>query len=216
MLAIGMAGFDPSDRLESTPWRGVVETCDGPGRPASGVFLHLSLETFGEFIGSQRWRCPAALRLDANCHGLSLWEGQRQRDDRWLFLFCGWAPTFGLMLALSWRQKSGQLGGARPISRRLSPPWPLCGIDGGRYGRGRAPAPGDRCRHGDDAGGDDRGAARSRSICPAGNAASADPLARLKGWQSLARAVETLAGQMPQAPFYSAILSESAVSWPSM
>jgi len=30
---------------------------------------------------------------------------------------------------------------------------------------------------------------------------SADPLARLKGWQALARAVETLAVQMPRAPF---------------
>jgi undecaprenyl-diphosphatase len=30
---------------------------------------------------------------------------------------------------------------------------------------------------------------------------SADPLARLKGWQTLATAVETLAAQMPRVPF---------------
>ena len=71
-----------------------------------GLALQLSLDTFGEFLGSQALALsPLLFSWMLIAMALSLWEGLRQRDDRWLFLFWGWAPTFSLMLALSLRQK---------------------------------------------------------------------------------------------------------------
>ena len=174
MLAIGMAGFSPVIFWNLRHGAVSLKHVMGQADVHQGLALQLSLDTFGEFLGSQ------ALALSPLLFGwmliamaLSLWEGLRQRDDRWLFLFWGWAPTFSLMLALSLRQKV-QANWAAPayitafIAAMAYVVVPMAG------GAGRvveASAAG-RSGPGDSAGvGDDRGVARSRPVRPSGIAA---------------------------------------------
>jgi undecaprenyl-diphosphatase len=204
MLAIGIAGFSPVIIWNLRHGAVSLKHVMGQADVHQGVSLQLSLDTFGEFLGSQ------ALALSPLLFGwmliamaLSLWEGLRQRDDRWLFLFWGWAPTFSLILALSLRQKI-QANWAAPayitsfITATAYVWYRWQAVPAGLWTHlGRAGA----------------GMALMLALGmtlalhdPAlfvrlGLQPSADPLARLKGWQTLARAVEALAGQMPQAPF---------------
>jgi 4-amino-4-deoxy-L-arabinose transferase-like glycosyltransferase len=204
MLAIGLVGFSPviiwNLRHDAVSLKHVMGQAD----VHQGMPLHLSLATFGEFLGSQALALsPLLFSWMLIAMVLSLWEGRRQRDDRWLFLFWGWAPTFILMLALSLRQKV-QANWAAPayITSYIAAMayvwyrWRLVPPGWGRY-LGRAGA------------GMAIMFALGMTIVlhdPAlflrlGLHPGADPLARLKGWQTLARAVETLAAQMPRAPF---------------
>jgi hypothetical protein len=204
MLAIGLVGFSPviiwNLRHGAVSLRHVM----GQAEVYQGATLNPSLETFGEFLGSQALALSPLLFLwMLLAMALSLWEGLRQRDDRWLFLFWGWAPTFILILALSLRQKV-QANWAAPAyitafiaaaayvwyRWRVVPPglWKHLGLAGA--GMVILLALGMTVALHDPA-----------LFARLGLQPSADPLARLKGWQTLARAVETVAGQMPRAPF---------------
>jgi 4-amino-4-deoxy-L-arabinose transferase-like glycosyltransferase len=204
MLAIGMAGFSPVIIWNLRHGAVSLKHVMGQADMHQGVSLHLSLETFGEFLGSQALALsPLLFSWMLIAMALSLWQGLRQRDDRWLFLFWGWAPTFGLMLALSLRQKV-QANWAAPAyitsfiastayvwyRWRAMPAglWKHLGLAGA--GMVILLALGMTAALHDPA-----------LFVRLGLQPSADPLARLKGWQTLARAVETLAVQMPQAPF---------------
>ena len=204
MLAIGIAGFSPV--IIWNLYHGAVSLKHVMGQADvhQGLALQLSLDTFGEFLGSQ------ALALSPLLFGwmliamaLSLWEGLRQRDDRWLFLFWGWAPTFSLMLALSLRQKVQ--------ANWAAPAYITSFIAAMAYVWYRWQAvPAGLWKHLELVGaglvillalGMTAALHDPALFVRLGLQPSADPLARLKGWQTLARAVETLAGQMPKPPF---------------
>jgi undecaprenyl-diphosphatase len=204
MLAIGLAGFTPviiwNLHHEAVSLKHVV----GQATVHQGAPWHSSLETFGEFLGSQ------ALALSPLLFGwmlialaLSLWEGLRQRDERWLFLFWGWAPTFCLMLALSLRQK---------VQANWAAPAYITAIMAATaYAVHRWPTlPQGLCRRlGLVAAGVVIVLALAMTVAlhdPAlfvrlGLQPSADPLARLKGWRALASAVQAAAAEMPRPPF---------------
>jgi undecaprenyl-diphosphatase len=204
MLAIGMAGFSPVIIWNLSHGAVSLKHVMGQADVQQGVALQLSLDTFGEFLGSQ------ALALSPLLFGwmlivmaLSLWEGLRQRDDRWLFLFWGWAPTFSLMLALSLRQKV-QANWAAPAYITA-----FIAATAYVWYRWQAVPAGWR-KHLELAGaglvvllalGMTAALHDPALFVRLGLQPSADPLARLKGWQTLARAVETLAGHMPKPPF---------------
>jgi undecaprenyl-diphosphatase len=169
-----------------------------------GLALQLSLDTFGEFLGSQALALsPLLFAWMLIAMGLSLWEGRRRRDERWLFLFWGWAPTFGLMLALSVRQKV-QANWAAPayltsFIAAVAYVWYRWQV-----------VPAGVWKHLELAGaglvmllafGMTAALHDPALFVRLGLQPNADPLARLKGWQTLARAVEGLAGQMPTPPF---------------
>jgi undecaprenyl-diphosphatase len=135
--------------------------------------------------------------------GMSLWQGLRQRDDRWLFLFWGWAPTFGLMLVLSLRQKV-QANWAAPayitsVMAAMVYLWYRRGaVYSGVWQRLWLAGAGmvvmlalgmTLALH-------DPGLFVRWGLEP-----SADPLARLKGWRALAQAVERLREQRSKPPF---------------
>jgi 4-amino-4-deoxy-L-arabinose transferase-like glycosyltransferase len=204
MLAIGLAGFSPViiwnlhyDAVSLKHVMGQVEV-------QRGVPLHLSLETFGEFLGSQALALsPLLFCWMLIAMVMSLWEGLRQRDDRWLFLFWGWAPTFSLMLALSLRQKV-QANWAAPAYITA-----LMATAAYVAHRWRAVPQGVLTRLRPVGAGLMITLALGMTVAlhdptlfvRLGVQPSADPLARLKGWRALARAVETLAAQMPRVPF---------------
>jgi undecaprenyl-diphosphatase len=204
MLAIGLVGFSPviiwnlcHDAVSLKHVMGQVEV-------NQGVPWRLSLETFGEFLGSQAVALsPLLFGAMLIAMAMSLREGLRQRDDRWLFLFWGWAPTFTLMLLLSLRQKvQGNWAAPAYITALMATTAYIA------YRWAKQPL---------------RLLRRLRMVAAGmasvlalgmtvalhdptmfirlGFPASADPLARLKGWRALARSVEALAGQMPQVPF---------------
>ena len=204
MLTIGMAGFSPVIIWNLRHGAVSLKHVMAQAEVHQGVPLQLSLETFGEFLGSQ------ALALSPLFFGwmliaviMSLWQGLRQRDDRWLFLFWGWAPTFGLMLALSLRQKV-QANWAAPayvtsVMAATAYAWYRWGAVHSRgWQRLRLAGVGMVVT-----------LALAMTVAlhdPAlfvrlGLQPSADPLARLKGWRTLARAVEMLRDQRPIAPF---------------
>ena len=204
MLAIGLAGFSPVIIWNWQHGAVSLKHVMGQADVQQGALLHLSLDSFGEFLGSQALALsPLFFSWMLIAIVLSLWEGLRQRDDRWLLLFWGWAPTFILMLGLSLRQKV-QANWAAPAyitaviaatayawyRWRLVPPgfWKRLGLVGG--GMAIMLALGMTAALHDPA-----------LFVRLGLHPSADPLARLKGWQALAQAVESLAAQMPRAPF---------------
>ena len=204
MLAIGLGGFSPviiwNLRHDAVSLLHVMGQAD----VHQGVPLQLSFATFGEFLGSQ------AIALSPLLFGwmliamvLSFRQGRRQRDDRWLFLFWGWAPTFSLMLGLSLRQKV-QANWAAPAYitsfiaatayvwyqwRLVAPGWWRL-VSAAGLGMAIMLALGMTIVLHD-----------PTMFVRLGLHPSADPLARLKGWQTLAKSVETLAAQMPRAPF---------------
>jgi 4-amino-4-deoxy-L-arabinose transferase-like glycosyltransferase len=204
MLTIGLAGFSPviiwNLRHDAVSLKHVI----GQAEVHQQVPLHLSLETFGEFLGSQALALsPLLFSWMLIAMAMSLWEGLRQRDDRWLFLFWGWAPTFILMLALSLRQKV-QANWAAPayitsVMAATAYAWYRWGAVHPRVlQRLRLAGVGMVVM-----------LALGMTVAlhdPAlfvrlGLQPSADPLARLKGWRALARVVETLGDQRPKAPF---------------
>jgi 4-amino-4-deoxy-L-arabinose transferase-like glycosyltransferase len=173
MLVSGMAGFSPVILWNLRHGAVSLKHVMGQADVHQGVSLHLTLETFGEFLGSQALALsPLLFSWMLIAMALSLWEGLRQRDDRWLFLFWGWAPTFSLMLALSLRQKV-QANWAAPayITSFIAATayvwhrWRA--VPAGLWKRAVLAG-----RHGGSAGlGDDRGVARSCPVCSAGIAA---------------------------------------------
>ncbi len=204
MLVIGLIGFSPVIIWNLQHGAVSLKHVMGQAELHQGGAWRLSLETFGEFLGSQ------ALVLSPLCFGwmliaviLSLRDGLRQRDDRWLFLFWGWAPTFTLMLLLSLRQKV-QANWAAPAyltalvasTAYVACQWKM--VHGGRSRQLRLAGAGMTIL-----------LALGMTVAfhdPAlflrlGFPPSADPLGRLKGWRILAGAVEMLTTQMPQPPF---------------
>ena len=125
-----------------------------------GLALQLSLDTFGEFLGSQALALsPLLFAWMLVAMAMSLREGLRQRDDRWLFLFWGWAPTFSLMLVLSLRQKVQANWAAPSLYHRLYRGHGVCLVPmAGSAGRvvaataARRSGPGDSAGVGDDCG----------------------------------------------------------------
>jgi 4-amino-4-deoxy-L-arabinose transferase-like glycosyltransferase len=204
MLAIGLAGFSPVIIWNLGHDAVSLKHVMGQAEVHQGVSLRLSLETFGEFLGSQALALSPLLFIwMLMAMVMSLWEGLRRRDDRWLFLFWAWAPTFILMLALSLRQKVQANWAAPAYITSL--------VATAAYATHRW-----RAGH--------QGLLKRLQLVSAGLVIiltlgmtmalhdptvfvrlglqpSADPLARLKGWRALARAVETLAAKMPRAPF---------------
>src|SRR5262245_30607170 len=201
MLVIGLVGFSPDIiwnlRHDAVSLKHVISQAEVHQEAP----LQLALETLGEFLGSQ------ALALSPLLFGcmlivmaLSLWEGLRQRDERWLFLFWGWAPTFFLMLALSLRQKV-QANWAAPAyitalmatTAYVAYRWEA--VHQGWWKSLRLAGVGIVII-----------LALGMTVAlhdPAlfvrlGLQPSVDPLARLKGWRTLARAIETLAAQRPR------------------
>jgi 4-amino-4-deoxy-L-arabinose transferase-like glycosyltransferase len=204
MLAIGLVGFSPviiwNLHHDAVSLKHVL----GQAEVHQGVPLYLSLGTFGEFLGSQAVALsPLLFGWMLIAMGMSLRAGLRQRDDRWLFLFWGWAPTFTLMLLLSLRQKV-QANWAAPAyitALMATTAYVACQWGAGRRGllrrlRAVAAAMAVLLALGMTVGLHD-----PTMFIRLGFPASADPLVRLKGWRALARAVETLAGQMLEAPF---------------
>ncbi len=204
MLVIALAGFSPvilwNLRHDAVSLKHVM----GQAEVQQGAALHLSLDTFGAFLGSQ------ALALSPLLFGwmlvamiLSLRKGLRQRDDRWLFLFWGWAPTFMLMLLLSLRQKV-QANWAAPayVTALIATMayaacrWRTAPM--GLAGRLRLAGAGMAILL-------SLGTTVALHIptlfTRLGLPPNADPLMRLKGWRALARAVDMLTTQMPQPPF---------------
>jgi undecaprenyl-diphosphatase len=204
MLVVGLLGFSPvilwNLRYGAVSLRHVM----GQAEVHHGVPLHFSLETLGEFLGSQ------ALALSPLLFGwllvamlLSLREGLRRRDDRWLYLFWGWAPTFMLMLLLSLRQKV-QANWAAPAyitALMATVAYFGCRWKMGQMGlwrRVRLAGAGITILLGV---GMTVALHDPTLFIRLGFAPDADPLLRLKGWRELARAVDSLASQMPQPPF---------------
>jgi 4-amino-4-deoxy-L-arabinose transferase-like glycosyltransferase len=204
MLVIGVLGFSPvilwNLRHGAVSLRHVM----GQAEVQQGIPLHLSLETFGEFLGSQ------ALVLSPLLFGWtfvvmvsSLREGLRRHDDRWLYLFWGWAPTFGLMLFLSLRQKV-QANWAAPayITALMATvayvAWRWKAGHTRRWGRIHLAGAGLALLIGL---GMTVALHDPTIFIRLGFPPDADPLGRLKGWRALARAVDTLAAGMPRPPF---------------
>jgi 4-amino-4-deoxy-L-arabinose transferase-like glycosyltransferase len=205
MLAIGLAGFSPVIMWNMRHGAVSLRHVMGQANVSQGVTLPLSLETLGEFIGSQALALsPLLFAGMLIAMGLSLWEGTRRHDERWLFVFWGWAPTFGLILALSLRQKV-QANWAAPAYITA-----FIGTTAYIWQRWRVVRPGLSKALGLVGAGLTIVLALGMTVAlhdPAlfvrlGLQPGADPLARLKGWQTLARAVERLAVQMPRAPFF--------------
>jgi 4-amino-4-deoxy-L-arabinose transferase-like glycosyltransferase len=204
MLAIGLVGFSPVIVWNAQHGAVSLKHLMGQAEVQQGLHLTFSPASCGEFLGSQ------AIVLSPLLFGwmlaAMLWaarQGWRRRDDRWLLLFWGWAPTFGLILLLSLRQKvqanwvapaylTALMGTAAYMAAR----WRLSSERRGRAGW-RA-AVGLACA-----------AALGLTVAfhdptffaRLGLPPDADPLARLKGWRALAAAVDDLAARMPRPPF---------------
>jgi 4-amino-4-deoxy-L-arabinose transferase-like glycosyltransferase len=204
MLIIGFIGFSPvilwNLRHDGVSLKHVM----GQAAGHQGIALRLSLDTFGEFLGSQ------ALALSPLLFGwmliamiLSLREGLRQRDDRWLYLFWGWAPTFLLMLLLSLRQKAQANWAAPSYITAFIATMAYFACQGktvraGLAGRLRLVGAGMAILL---SLGMTVAVHDATLFIQLGFPPNADPLGRLKGWRMLARAVDTLAAQMPKRPF---------------
>jgi hypothetical protein len=204
MLVIGLVGFSPvviwNVRHNAVSLRHVM----GQAAVHRGVAPHLSLDTFGEFLGSQALvLSPLLFVWMLSAMILSLRRGLQQRDDRWLYLFWGWAPTFTLMLSLSLRQKVQ--------ANWAAPAYVTALIATVAYAACRW-----RAVHTGLAGHLRLAGAGMAIVLSAGMTVAlhdpalftrlgfpphADPLVRLKGWRALAGAVEALAAQMPRPPF---------------
>ncbi|HXH09626.1 MAG TPA: glycosyltransferase family 39 protein [Alphaproteobacteria bacterium] len=204
MLAIGAAGFSPVIVWNWQHSAVSLKHVMGQAELQQGFHLDLSLVTFGEFLGSQAViLSPLLFGWMLVAMGLAARQAWRQRDDRWLLLFWGWAPTFTLMLLLSLRQKV-QANWAAPayITAFIGATASIAFV--WRMKR-------------------ERWARRGCLACVGlagllaltltlafhepllfarlGLPASVDPMARLKGWRTLAAAVDALAARMPRPPF---------------
>ncbi len=169
-----------------------------------GLPSSLSLNTLGEFLGSQALVLSPLLfgwMLVGVC--VSLWEGLRKGESRWLFLFWGWAPTFVVILLLSLRQKV-QANWAAPAyitalmaaGAAFADRWRR-----GWNGRQRRMAALAACLAGTLALGMTLALHHPRLFAHLGFPAKSDPTARLRGWRTLGSAVGALAAQMPSPPF---------------
>jgi undecaprenyl-diphosphatase len=202
MLALGLMGFSPviwwNLRHDAVSLKHVM------GQVEVQQAAPLSLATFGEFLGSQAVVLSPLLFVGMLiAMGMSLRQGLQQRDDRWLWLFWGWAPTFTLMLLLSLRQKVQANWAAPAYITALMATTAYVASQWGAVRRGLL-----RALHTMAAGmaillalGMTVALHDPAMFIRLGFPASADPLARLKGWRALAGAVETLAAQMPAGTF---------------
>jgi undecaprenyl-diphosphatase len=177
----------------------------GQAEVERGLQAPLSLENFGEFLGSQALvLSPLLFAWLLVAMGLSLREGVRRGDARWLYLFWAWAPTFTLYLLLSLRQKV-QANWAAPayvtalmaaVAYAAQRWWPAS--KGwrravGTWGSGMAIAL---------ALGMTLALHDPNLFARWGLPADADPTSRLKGWRTLGAAVGAVAAQMPSPPFF--------------
>jgi 4-amino-4-deoxy-L-arabinose transferase-like glycosyltransferase len=204
MLALGLVVFSPvifwNLQHGAVSLKHVMEQAE----VHQGLRWHLSLDTFGEFLGAQALALsPLLFVWMLVAMAMSLLIGLRRRDDRWLLLFWGWAPTFGIMLLLSLRQKV-QANWAAPayITALMaltaysaqywwgaSASWPQR-LRKASFGLAALLALGMTLAFHDPA-----------LFTHLGLSASDDPLARLKGWRTLGTAVGTAATQMSHPPF---------------
>jgi 4-amino-4-deoxy-L-arabinose transferase-like glycosyltransferase len=204
MLGIGVVGFSPVIVWNLRHGGASLKHVMGQAALHQGGGLRLSLDTFGEFLGSQALALSPLLFLwMLVAMYLSLREGLRRGDDRWLFLFWGWAPTFLLMLVLSLRQKV-QANWAAPAYVTALIATTAYFVYRWQYGSSG------RWRHLRLLG---AGVTIALSFVMTialhdptlflrlGFAPGADPLGRLKGWRELAQAVDELSSQMPHPPF---------------
>jgi hypothetical protein len=204
MLALGLVVFSPVIFWNLQHGGVSLKHVMGQAEVHQGLPWQLSLGTFGEFLGSQALALSPLLfvgMLVALVMGLL--TGVRRRDERWLLLFWGWAPTFGIMLLLSLRQKV-QANWAAPAYITA-----LMALTA--YGAQHWWATGASWRQGLRRAGFGLAALLALVMTLAfhdpvlfarlGLPAGDDPLARLKGWRTLAAAVNAVAAQMPQPPF---------------
>jgi 4-amino-4-deoxy-L-arabinose transferase-like glycosyltransferase len=204
MLALGLAVFSPVIYWNLQHGAVSLKHVMAQAEMHQSLQWALSLDTFGEFLGSQALVISPLLfvwMLVALVMGLQ--TGLRQRDDRWLLLFWGWAPTFGIMLVLSLRQKV-QANWAAPAYMTALMAFTAYSA---QYWWARHASRLQRLRQ---AG---LGLAALLALVMTlafhdpilfghlGLPARDDPLARLKGWQTLSLAVDVVARQMPQPPF---------------
>jgi 4-amino-4-deoxy-L-arabinose transferase-like glycosyltransferase len=204
MLGIGLAVFSPVVVWNVHHGAVSLKHVMGQAEVSQGLPKHISLETLGEFLGSQAlglspllfvWMLVAMV--------VSVRHGMRYHDDRWLFLFWGWAPTFTLMLLLSLRQKvqanwaapayiTALMGATACLAQRW---WPRSQrwwrtLSAASVGLAGMVALGMTLALHD-----------ASLFTRAGLSPTTDPLARLKGWRTLATAVDTVAAQMSRPPF---------------
>lgn len=204
MLLIGLAFLSPVI-IWNVQHGGVsLKHVMGQAEVQRGLQAPLSLGRLGEFLGSQALiLSPLLFGWILVAMALSLRAGVRERDDRWLFLFWGWAPTFTIFLLLSLRQKV-QANWAAPayVTALLASVvyfaqrwWPACKgwprritmLVGGVtvvVALGMTLALHD-----------------PTLFARWGLPLKADPTSRLKGWRTLGAAVGALTAQMPAPPF---------------
>ncbi len=169
-----------------------------------GLAAPLGFKTFVAFVGSQAVvLSPLVFAWILVAMGARLRPGSGGGDDRWAFLFWGWAPTFLTFLLLSLRQK---------VQANWATPAYLTALIAAvaHLSRQRPWAAG-------------TGASRSGAVvigltavlalamtvafhvpgtfARLGFAGAADPLARFKGWRALGTIVGARAAEMPSAPF---------------
>jgi 4-amino-4-deoxy-L-arabinose transferase-like glycosyltransferase len=204
MMAIGLIGFSPVVLWNLRHSAVSLKHVMGQAEMHQGLPSHLSLDTFGEFLGSQALALsPLLFVWMLVAMVVSLREGLRRQDERWLYLFWGWAPTFGLVLLLSLRQKV-QANWAAPAyitALMATVAYVACRWKMGHTGRsGRIRLAG--------AGlaillglGMTVALHEPTLFARLGFTPSADPFGRLKGWRALARGVDSLALEMPNPPF---------------
>jgi 4-amino-4-deoxy-L-arabinose transferase-like glycosyltransferase len=204
MLAIGLVGFSPVILWNLRHGGVSLKHVMGQAAVHQGGGLQLSLDPFGEFLGSQALALSPLLFIGMLVGMfLSLRQGIQRRDARWLFLFWGWAPTFCLVLLLSLRQKV-QANWAAPAYVTALIATSACVAYWEKVGGAGWPR---RLR----LAGITAALLLSFGMTVAlhdpsvflrlGYAPEADPFGRLKGWRELARAVDVLSAQMPQPPF---------------
>jgi undecaprenyl-diphosphatase len=204
MVAIGLIGFSPVVLWNLCHGAISLLHVMGQAEVHQGIPLHLSLDTFGEFLGSQALvLSPVLFVWMLVIMVFSLRQGLRHRDERWLFLFWGWAPTFGLMLLLSLRQKV-QANWAAPAyitALMATVAYVACRWKAGptqRWGRTHLVGAGLALLI---ALGMTMALHDPTLFTRLGFPPDADPFGRIKGWRTLAKAVDTLAVEMPRPPF---------------
>jgi 4-amino-4-deoxy-L-arabinose transferase-like glycosyltransferase len=204
MLGMGLVVFSPVIVWNLQHGAVSLKHVMGQAEVTQGLQGHISLETLGEFLGSQAlglspllfvWMLVAMV--------VSLRVGWQQHDERWLFVFWGWAPTFTIMLLLSLRQKvqanwaapayiTALMGATACFAYRW---WPRSQgwsrtLSAASIGFASMVTLGMTLTFHDPS-----------LFMRVGLPPTADPLVRLKGWRTLATAVDRVAARMPRPPF---------------
>jgi undecaprenyl-diphosphatase len=203
MLGLGVLGFSPVIVWNLQHGAVSLKHVLGQAEVHRGLHLDLSLATWAEFLGSQAIIIsPLLFGWMLVAMGMAARQGFRHGDERWLLLFWGWALTFGLMVLLSLRQKV-QANWAAPAyvtawiaaAAYAAQRWRMATTSRRRW---RTASIGVACLV---ALGTTLALHDPALFARLGLPASLDPMARLKGWRSLAAAVDRLAAQMPRPPF---------------